>query len=188
MQIFIEHESHRKFIQALVKAKYTRTLPDKLFIKLNDRGEIPYVKNEFIIHTDANGINLLLLNNTLGIQSEQAGLATLKRKYGIQFDCFFFPDNSSKGTLEDLLYDIIPNQHIEFKDYFSKYSKELNASAEYNEPSGKCKVYAYLDAVASDIEEHHDYTDPNRWDIHHNQLQPIINFANIYFQGRYSLD
>ena len=82
---------------------------------------------------------------------------------------FLVPDDRSSGRLETLLKDIVPPQHREIYNCFSRYVDCLQKhSTKHPRFDLKTHIYAYCNAVGNGKgpkEEDRDYGDKDHWNL-----------------------
>ena len=89
------------------------------------------------------------------------------------FNIFLFPDDSSSGTVENLLEIIINPEHERISECFEEYKQCISkCMSEYELPSMKAKIYAYKQVLG--ILE--DPFDPRYWDFENTALEPLKSF------------
>lgn len=193
LRIFTDYERHANFLKGFVLAKFGRKLTTTEVVRLSGIHNLPLAQQAFAQNTAMGGINLLVIDGYTGLENDNAMLEGLKEKLSIDFEHFIFPNNTNSGSLEDLLYQIIPNRFDALKDCFSTYETEILKVAiapetkPYNLPSATGRIYAYLDAVleSGDKEifnaETRDYTQNKYFDIHSDLTVPLAKFLSPQF-------
>lgn len=168
--IVVEGNEDENFLKS-----YIRTLgyPDESFRFLSIKGKDKLEASESIIEDASNrGSNVLIIFDAdLDYQKSRANIEhTLK---GLGVSIFLFPDDSSSGTLENLLEKIINSEHeiifACFEEYKQCISKRLS---EYELPGMKAKIYAYKQVLGI-LEAPFD---PRYWDFENTALAPLKRF------------
>lgn len=99
----------------------------------------------------------------------------IEKLHNLDVGIFLFPDNKSKGRLEDLLVKMVKPEHKEIFKCFEAYKQCLtNTNQGYAHPDDKAKVYAYKEAL--DIVKLKNPFDPNYWDFSSDALRPLEKF------------
>jgi len=91
---------------------------------------------------------------------------------------FLFPDDSSKGRIENLLEKIINPRYEHIFKCFESYKKCLGDK--YKHPDDKAKIYAYKDAHGliekQKKQDENPFTREEYWDFENDALQPLKHF------------
>ena len=88
---------------------------------------------------------------------------------------FLFPNNKSRGALENLLEQIIWRKHAGIFECFENYEKCLqDKNNGYILPDMKGKIYAYTEAL--DAKGKANQYRSEYWDFHHSALNPLKTF------------
>ena len=85
-----------------------------------------------------------------GFESRKAYLLDIKAHHGMDFELFLYPNNQSDGMFENLLEEIIAEQHKPILACFENYQnciESKNEKGNYSLPIQKTKMYAYIDAM-----------------------------------------
>lgn len=146
-------------------------------------------------NTDDGGLNLLIFDADNDFDERKRDLDEWKKKYGVDFDVFLFPNNCDTGTLEDLLVKIIPEQNKSILECWNEYerclrSKSAGRTKPLTTPAKKTKIYGYLEALQGNSkrekekikERERDYTDAAHWDLKASYLTPLKEFLTALLE------
>lgn len=97
---------------------------------------------------------------------------------GLKYELFLFPDNKSKGNLEDLLEQIILPDKQDIFECFKAYKRCLEERKKgYHLPNQKAKIYSYKEALGALAEKHREAQfKPEYWDFDNSALGPLKKF------------
>ena len=95
---------------------------------------------------------------------------------GLKYKLFLFPDNRSKGNIEDLLEQIILSGKRDIFECFENYEKCLKEK-NYPPPGKKAKIYSYKKVLGAFDEKHEEEQfKPEYWDFDNSALDPLKRF------------
>ena len=99
-------------------------------------------------------------------------------KYGV----FVLPNHKDKGTVEDLLENVINKQHAQIFDCWSEFENCLSKNKSLTIPAKKSKIYSFLECLHGVTNQEKDKCkDPNR-DFQNENLWEIRNLNNPYIK------
>ena len=107
---------------------------------------------DFKQNTDESGTNLVVFDadedrNGGGFEKRKASLEDFKKKAGIEFDLFLWPDNKGDGDFELLLSKVINAKHQCLLDCYDEFEKKVRQhdpkEEKYVTPGRKGKMYTY---------------------------------------------
>ena len=99
-------------------------------------------------------------------------------KYGV----FVLPNHKDKGTVEDLLENVINKQHAQIFDCWSEFENCLSKNKSLTIPAKKSKIYSFLECLHGVTNQEKDKCkDPNR-DFQDENLWEIRNLNNPYIK------
>jgi hypothetical protein len=97
-------------------------------------------------------------------------------KYGI----FVLPNHQDKGTVEDLLENVINKKHSQIFECWNEFENCLSKDKSLTIPAKKSKIYSYLECLHGVTNQEKDKCkDPNR-DFQDESLWDIRNLENPY--------
>ncbi|MCD8287802.1 MAG: hypothetical protein LUC18_03045 [Porphyromonadaceae bacterium] len=116
-----------------------------------------------------------------------------KKKIGIDFDYFFFPDNKSDGEFEDLLIKIINPKHGDLMRCFDCYENclsNLPFKSCYELPDSKKRIYDYIasfkrsNSQRDAFKNEHDwgFDNPEYWNLDSPALDPLKSFLSKHLE------
>ena len=97
---------------------------------------------------------------------------------GLEFKLFLFPDNQSKGILENLLEKIVIPEHEDIFTCFENYENCLKRkNPDYILPGTKGKIYGYKEALGAMNERNKKKQfHPEYWNFDSPALNPLKDF------------
>ena len=144
--------------------------------------------------TDAGGKNLVLFDADYvkthgGFPNRFADITQKKAELNIQFELFLFPNNSDNGIFEDLLEEIVHENHRGVLECFHNYEQciavlnHANPTLHYNEPIQKSKIFAFMETVATSKEFQESkkksnwcYANSNYWNLSSTAILQLKEF------------
>ena len=147
-------------------------------------------------NTDNGFANLVIFDadeerNGGGFAIRQAEIQALKSD-SIDFDLFLWPDNQTDGDFELLLSKIVNPEHQCLLDCYEHFEDEVRANdpeeEKYDTPGRKGEMYSYI-SLQKMSQKQKDYLskgywmfdNPKYWDLSSEELNPLIDFLNMYF-------
>lgn len=183
IKIFVEGPADKKFLSDYIKHILPSITIDKnMFIACKGwANSSEAFKTQMIKNSDSGGVNLVIFDADNDFCKRKPEIN--KNFQGANFNLFLFPDNKSKGALEDLLENIIADVNKPIFECWKSYETCLS-SKKLTVPSKKSKIYAYLGALldrtnkeqdkARDINR--DYSNANHWNLDAGFLEPLKEF------------
>lgn len=151
-------------------------------------------------NTAAGGHNIVIFDcdhpsTEGGFEKRTKQLESLRKEYDVDFDFFLLPNNKDNGAFEDLLLNIINQQHKGIIDCFERYEmciRGQDASGElYETPNTKAKIYSYITSFKRSRKEHEkikggnwDFTNGKYWDLDSEYLKPLKEFIRNHKYGQ----
>lgn len=176
--IVTEGEEDLRFLKKYLHFLLGSVMSDGDFKNLkglgNLGGYVPNIKREI-----KKGVKVLLvLDANSNCQERRKSVEKILGGHflGPNFPLFLFPDGRSKGTIENLLEQIIMSEHKDVFACFDGYKKCLKSKNDnYILPSKKEKIYAYKEAVGA-LQKRTDQFDSKYWNYGHPALNPLKKF------------
>ena len=137
------------------------------------------------------GNNLLIFDADKDPITRREEILGWKKKYGIDFELFLFPNDSDPGTVETLLERIINPSNQCIIDCWHEYENNLRkqiipwkSPTTPTSPSEKSKIYGYLEALVGESkaekekikDSNRDFAEVNHWDLNASGIQPLREF------------
>jgi hypothetical protein len=97
-----------------------------------------------------------------------------------KYDIFVLPNHQDKGTVEDLLENVINKKHSQIFECWNEFENCLSKDKSLTIPAKKSKIYSYLECLHGVTNQEKDKCkDPNR-DFQDESLWDIRNLENPY--------
>jgi hypothetical protein len=97
-----------------------------------------------------------------------------------KYDIFVLPNHQDTGTVEDLLENVINEQHSQIFECWNEFENCLSKNKTLTIPAKKSKIYSYLECLHGVTNQEKDKCkDPNR-DFQDESLWDIKNLENPY--------
>lgn len=97
-----------------------------------------------------------------------------------KYDIFVLPNHQDKGTVEDLLENVINKKHSQIFECWNEFENCLSKDKSLTIPAKKSKIYSYLECLHGVTNQEKDKCkDPNR-DFQDENLWDIKNLENPY--------
>jgi hypothetical protein len=198
VKIFVEGVADKKFLSDYIK----HILPE--FMVVDDKNVIACggwtgIYNEkteettrqaIIKNTNDNGINIVIFDADSNFEDRKKEIEKWKHDFNLSFELFLFPNNKDKGTLENLLEEIIPERNRPILDCWEGYEKCLKSKTikgrenPLTTPAKKTKIYGYLEALLGEgkkekvkiKEKEREYGNTGHWDLGAAYLNPLKEF------------
>lgn len=154
---------------------------------------------DFKQNTDESGTNLVVFDadedrNGGGFEKRKASLEDFKKKAGIEFDLFLWPDNKGDGDFELLLSKVINAKHQCLLDCYDEFEKNVRQhdpkEEKYVTPGRKGKMYTYetlhkgLQKLGNEIKAGYwQFDNPEYWNLEGEKLKPLVEFLTPYFDS-----
>ncbi|MFA7381694.1 MAG: DUF3226 domain-containing protein [Bacteroidia bacterium] len=186
-KFFVEGTADKKFLSDYIQFVFQKDISEQI-VFVNGKDSLHLVKNQFEINSIKGGINLVIFDADSNYEQSLKTIREKVSELNIELqDIFLFPNNSSKGSLEDLLLKITPSEHNDFFDCFNNYENCLKGHKKFYNPALKTKVYAYVDTLnlarkPDDLakENKRNYADPYYWDLNSEYLNSLKVFLAKY--------
>lgn len=176
--IFVEGDEDSRFLKGLLNFLGER-LSDDCIKTVGGWTELAGQTQTMQENLDK-GISVLVIfdanSNCQERRKEIKEILDAKIPNGRDLPVFLFPDNRSKGAVEDVLKRIVPSEHQDVFVCFEGYKKCLNErDRNYISPDDKAKIYAYKEAVGA-LQKREDQFDSKYWNYGHPALNPLKKF------------
>ena len=205
VKIFLETENDRT-----PEHWFFTTLLGKLGVSSNDY-EIIHVagkdklfnetiKNIIEINSIEQGINLVIFDadskdNNGGWKVRFDDIVSNRDNFGLNFELFLMPNNSSDGDFETMIETIARKDlHQVFFDCYSDYEKcimgpkDSDGIQKYLAPNRKGKLHTYITSMRMSQNKRNKarggnwlFDNQEYWDIDHFSLNPLKEFLLKYF-------
>ena len=183
VRLFVEGKADKKFIQDYITFLLGGN-PDNLDINcIGGWTELPKAAQKFKEHSDADGVNLLIMDADDHPAARREQVLQIKERAGIEFELFLMPNDQAAGNLESVLYQIINPDHYVIFNCFDEYQNCLrNSSGSYHLPNLKSKIYAYLEALLPRNQtemlrdDKRNYKNTDHWNLNNPYLDPLRKF------------
>jgi hypothetical protein len=97
-----------------------------------------------------------------------------------KYDIFVLPNHQDKGTVEDLLENVINKKHSQIFECWNEFENCLSKDKSLTIPAKKSKIYSYLECLHGVTNQEKDKCkDPNR-DFQDESLWDIKDLENPY--------
>lgn len=97
-----------------------------------------------------------------------------------KYDIFVLPNHQDKGTVEDLLENVINKKHSQIFECWNEFENCLSKNKSFTIPAKKSKIYSYLECLHGVTNQEKDKCkDPNR-DFQDESLWDIKDLENPY--------
>lgn len=97
-----------------------------------------------------------------------------------KYDIFVLPNHQDKGTVEDLLENVINKKHLQIFECWNEFENCLSKNKSFTIPAKKSKIYSYLECLHGVTNQEKDKCkDPNR-DFQDESLWDIKDLENPY--------
>jgi len=193
--IFIESKKLETPEANFIKTYLTQKFPEFKeyeIIPLNGWNGL-WKTNKLIENRDLGIKNVVIFDadtpdNNGGFDTRKSEIEAIKGELNVRFDLFLFPNNSSNGDFEQLLENIINNEHKILLDCFEKYEKcidntQTNNVLKYKLPIRKAKIYSYVDAFPKSRKENERFKNgdwffenENYWNLNSEHLDSLKQF------------
>jgi predicted ATP-dependent endonuclease of OLD family len=154
IKIFVEGIADEKFLSDYIEHILPElAIKDYNIISAEGWGINKRVRQIMQWNTDEGGVNLVVFDADSNIEGKKKEIEKWKRDFNLSFELFLFPNNKGKGTLENLLEEIIPEQNRPILDCWEGYEKCLKSKTikgrenPLTTPAKKTKIYGYLEAL-----------------------------------------
>jgi hypothetical protein len=183
MKIYVEGQTDQKLIQALCKQLNI----DEDYFKIvllngSTKSNLLNRINEFKAADLKNWKNKVFLDADNSLEDKKKLFNEFISENNLKAELYLFPNNYSAGIIEDLLFQIIPNNRLSILDCFDKYESCL-AGLNYRGNLKKSKLYAYTEAASLNlsIKEREknaklDFTSIELWDFNSDALDNLKEF------------
>ena len=193
-----ETTNEQDFIVKVIAKHFPKCQYKKDFDVIGTNGwtNIPNIEYEFKENMDNGFANLVIFDadeekNGGGFAIRQAEIQALKSD-SIDFDLFLWPNNQTDGDFELLLSKIVNPEHQCLLDCYEHFEDEVRANdpeeKKYETPGRKGEMYSYI-SLQKMTQKQKDYLskgywmfdNPKYWDLSSEELNPLIDFLNMYF-------
>jgi hypothetical protein len=195
IRIFCEGISDQRFLRDFLEVHYKASISDKMLSENNlihNLGSWNKLKDRKGIITGANSdyISLIFLDADDEKVTDKPGFeATIKFVKNLmttwnwtKYDIFVLPNHQDKGTVEDLLENVINKKHSQIFECWNEFEKCLSKDKSLTIPAKKSKIYSYLECLHGVTNQEKDKCkDPNR-DFQDENLWEIKNLDNPYIK------
>ena len=193
IKIFVEGESDKKFISDYIKhLEIDLSIIDFQIEKLNGKDDDKFQKN--LPQFASSDKNLVIVDADDNFEERKSHLLALKTRLSIDYNIFLFPNNYGNGELETLLQSIIWDKYQGYFSCFPPFESCVKlAHSDFNPPSLKDKIYAYLSAllIGRETDQRSKYISPTNmeymnerfWNINHSNLYPLKRFLIEHISG-----
>lgn len=184
-KLFVEGEADENFLSQLIK-KLGLSVPD--FVKLGGRdiANFEAVEDEFSRGFSRQEKMIVVVDADNDWVSREKNLLSFLSKYNLtREEIFIFPDNSSDGTLEDLLLTMIPRANKPILDCLDVASGCVGTTGARGMDK-KDIVYQYVSSLLTNKEmalrsKHanegkRSYSDPKVWNLDSPSLDLLKEF------------
>ncbi|MDR2384134.1 MAG: hypothetical protein LBD80_00530 [Tannerella sp.] len=200
VKIFVEGIADKKFLSDYIKhilPEFT-VIDNKTIIACGGCTGIHSEKDDMeetirktmIKNTNDYGINIVIFDSDKDFNGRKKEIEKWKVDFNLSFELFLFPNNKDKGTLENLLEEIIPEKNRPILDCWEGYEKCLKSKTikertrPLTTPAKKTKIYGYLEALVGENrsektkikEKERDYGNIDHWDLEAPYLKPLKEF------------
>ena len=193
VKIFVEGDADIKFLSDYINSIIPEFKIEKEVIIKTDGWCGIYKednKEELSRNTNNAGINLVIFDADDDFEQRKKELENWGESKNLSFEIFLFPNNKDKGTLEDLLENIIVDKNQPIFDCWNDYENCLrNKKIEGRKkpltvPAKKTKIYGYLEALLEKTdaekkkikESNRDYKNKEHWNLDADYLNPLKDF------------
>ncbi len=197
VKIFVEGIADKTFLRQYISSTFNIQLSCDDVITTSGWNEIKSnaIVNQLKKNTADGGVNLVIFDADVDIESRRAELEQIKQEKNIAFELFLMPDNKGTGALEDLLERIINPENQCVMDCWHRYEGDLKGQTiawktptTPTSPSKKSMIYGYLEALLGASksqkvlikEANRNYADTNHWNLMSESLQPLKLFLSSY--------
>ena len=122
----------------------------------------------------------IVLDADSGVADTRSGYEKVVAEQGLPIErVFFIPNDTDSGKLEDLLEELVADEHRRILECFEEYEECLSTTnPEYATPDKKAKIYAYCEAVGDEPkgEKGRDYLNRSWWNLDAGELDPLRRF------------
>lgn len=202
-KIFVEGVADKCFIEQLISFVFGEPVVEGVVINtdgytnLMAQDKENTYTNQMRRTTDDGGVNLVIFDADEDCEERKREILEWKRRKGVDFELFLFPDNEGLGALEDLLERIINPENQEVMDCWERYEESIrNIRLPWRKgepltiPAKKTKIYAYLEVLLGDSkgekkkikEANRDYTNRHHWDLNALSLKKLMAFLRNNLQ------
>lgn len=180
--IFVEGKADQRFIEDFVSFHFgNEKLEIISFVDVKGKDRLHIVKNNFVINTDQEGINLLLFDADGNFKDRVEELEKQKQNLEIDFELFLFPNDKDNGDLETLLLNLTAEKHLGIFECFSPFNDcLLNKNSAYNVPSLKTQIYSYLSFQNLEPQEKDRNYLLDCWNLKNEYAIPLTDFLKKY--------
>ena len=97
-----------------------------------------------------------------------------------KYDIFVLPNHQDKGTVEDLLENVINKKHSQIFECWSEFENCLSKDKSLTIPAKKSKIYCYLECLHGVTNKEKDKCKDSLRDFQDENLWDIKNIENPY--------
>ncbi|MCF8464992.1 MAG: hypothetical protein K9G41_09130 [Flavobacteriales bacterium] len=184
-KLFLEGNADENFLRQLI-TNFGLTVADFVILGGRDMANFEAVEDEFSRGLSREEKMLVVIDADYDWPSRETGLLKWLSSYGLMRDhVFVFPNDSSDGTLEDLLLDLVPEENWPILECLGVASKCVETTGARGMDK-KDIVYQYVSSLLSKKEmalrsKHANegkrpYSDPKIWNLNSESLDPLEAF------------
>lgn len=197
--IIVEGEADKRFLLQLLDFKFGIKNEERIIVangwnKLIAADTEEVYLNMMRRNTANSGITLVIFDADDNYNQREKDILSWRKRNGVEFELFLFPDNKGIGDLEVLLESIINAQNRPVMDCWDNYEESLTHidipwrnGKLLTTPARKTKIYAYLEVLLDSTkkekekikEKNRDYKNPNHWNLNAKSLNALIDFLKI---------
>lgn len=188
IKIFCEGISDQRFLRDFLKVHYEINISDedlkknKFIENMGSWNKLPSLDLK-IKESYSDYISLIFLDADDEKVTDKSGFdGTIKFVTELmtawnwtKYDIFVLPNHQDKGTVEDLLENVINKKHSQIFECWNEFEYCLSKDKSLTIPAKKSKIYSYLEC----LNEKDDCSDRNR-DFQDENLWEIRNLENPY--------
>lgn len=193
IRIFCEGISDQRFLRDFLKVHYEINISDEDLKKnryienMGSWNKLPsldlkikesYSDYTSLIFLDADDEKVI---NKPGFEATIKFVTELMTAWNwTKYDIFVLPNHQDKGTVEDLLENVINKKHSQIFECWNEFENCLSKDKSLTIPAKKSKIYSYLECLHGVTNQEKDKCkDPNR-DFQDESLWDIRNLENPY--------
>ena len=194
--IWVEGEADKKFINDYCKL-INSPIHTNIRIEItggwtqisSEKTEGERIRNAIKINRANQEKNIIIFDADENPEKRRNEIEEWKTKYNLDFDLFLFPDNKSKGELEDLLEQIITEKNSDIFECWREYEKCLKTKSNsrlkpLTIPAKKSKIYCYIETLVGTSnsekekikDRNRDFLNTEHWQLDSVKLFPLKNF------------
>jgi hypothetical protein len=193
IRIFCEGISDQRFLRDFLKVHYEINISDedlkknKFIENMGSWNKLPsldlkikesYSDYTSLIFLDADDEKV---TDKPGFEATIKFVTELMKEWNwTNYDIFVLPNHQDKGTVEDLLENVINKKHFQIFECWNEFENCLSKDKSLTIPAKKSKIYSYLECLHGVTNQEKDKCkDPNR-DFQDESLWDIKDLENPY--------